>query len=190
MHVAGFMIEKDDVATASPTETLQAAGAKMLEKKIGCLIVLEEAEDNDVDHIPVGIVTKTDFLKAYVNELPLTTTQVKSIMIPKVITVRETLPRDQASRVFARNKTHHAAVVDEAGHFLGVISALDIVRETVRDDQAYPWIRSDDGKFHHPTKEPQSPRSAAAAGDEGMGDHRSSFLAMVDSIREMPFMDD
>jgi len=188
MHVSGFMIKKDDVTTASPTDSLKAAGTKMLEKNIGCLVVLEESKVNDMDHIPVGIVTKSDFLKAYVKELPLTDTAVSSIMNTKIITVRETLARDQASRVFAQNKNHHAVVVNAAGAFLGLISALDIVRETVRDDQAFPWIRSDDGKFHHPTKEPQSPRSAAAA-HEG-GDGRSSFLAMVDSIREMPFMDD
>ena len=186
MHVSGFMIYKKDVATALPTESLKEAGTKILEKNIGCLVVVEEKGGNDMDQAAVGIVTKTDLVAAYVNGLPLETTQVSSIMKTNIITVRDNLPRDQASRVFMRNKNHHAIVVGELGSFLGVISALDIVRETVKDDQAFPWIRSEDGKFHHPT---QSPRSTAAVPHEEH-ERRSSFLDMVDSIREFPFMDD
>ena len=182
MHVSGFMIHKEDVATASPTESLKAAGTKMLEKNVGCLVVLDDT-GKDLDLIAVGIVTKTDFVNAYVKGLPLETTQLRSIMNTKIITVRDNLQRDQAARVFVQNKNHHAVVVSESGAFKGIISTLDIVRETVRDDQAFPWIRADDGKFHHPTT---SPRSTNPSHDE----RRSSFLSMVDSIREMPFMDD
>ena len=187
MHVSGFMIHKEDVATALPTESLKEAGTKMLEKNIGCLVVVEDNQGNDMDQAAVGILTKTDFVQAYVDGLPLETTPVSSIMKTNIITVRDNLPRDQASRVFARNKNHHAVVVSESGSFVGIISALDIVRETVKDDQAFPWIRSEDGKFHHPI---QSPRSTTAVPQEEQVVRRSSFLDMVDSIREFPFMDD
>jgi CBS domain-containing protein len=60
-HVRDVMTK--DVATVSPTTTLMHAGALMLEKRIGCLPVVDEK------NVLVGIITTSDFLKVAISLL-------------------------------------------------------------------------------------------------------------------------
>jgi CBS domain-containing protein len=193
MRVAGFMIPAHRVATAFPSDTLKDAMEDMLAKKIGCLVVLMKENESDQEHVPVGILTKTDFMKAYMKEMPLTTS-VRDIMSTKLVTVRDNINRDQAGRVFEEHKNHHAIVVDGNGKFQGIISAWDIVAECVKDDRAWPWNRSEDGKFHKPneTQAQTSPRTTAEHPPGSPRGFREShaFLDYVDSVRDLPFMDD
>jgi CBS domain-containing protein len=53
-----------DVATVSPSTTLKRAGEQMLEKRIGCLPVVDEK------NMLVGIVTTSDFLRIAIGLLP------------------------------------------------------------------------------------------------------------------------
>jgi CBS domain-containing protein len=53
-----------DVATVSPSTALRQAGALMLEKRIGCLPVVDEK------NVLVGIVISSDFLRVAISLLP------------------------------------------------------------------------------------------------------------------------
>jgi CBS domain-containing protein len=61
-HVRDVMTK--DVATVSPSTALRQAGELMLEKRIGCLPVV------DAKNFLVGIVTTSDFLKIAISLLP------------------------------------------------------------------------------------------------------------------------
>lgn len=61
-HVRDVMTK--DVATVSPSTILRHAGALMLEKRIGCLPVVDEK------NVLVGIITTSDFLKMAISLLP------------------------------------------------------------------------------------------------------------------------
>ena len=168
MHVKAFMVPEDKVVTVSPTDTIKTAMDLMLEHNIGAVVVLVTG----TYHVPIGIVTKTDLMQAYHDNLALNH-PVKEIMASNLATVTETMSRDQAARVLERNKNHHALVVDKNSHFKGLISSWDITVECAKDDRAWPWNRSDDGRFHKPNEVP--------AADEAVtheGSPRSSMVLM------------
>jgi CBS domain-containing protein len=154
MRVSEFMIPADMVVTCSPADTIQNALDLMVTKKIGAVVVLHQSNY----HMPVGIATKSDIVRAYQKGIP-STTHMGEIMSRNLTTMRDTLARDDAAKVFDREKIHHAVVLGENGEFKGLVSSWDIAVECARDARAWPWNRSTDDKFHKPSEEniPVSP---------------------------------
>ena len=188
MRVAAFMIPAKDVVTVGPEESIRKCMDLMLAKKIGAVVVLIHT---DQYHCPIGIVTKTDILRAYHDNVR-TYQPVKDIMSKNLDICTEDMNRDQAARVLEKNKNHHAIVVDSNDHFQGLVSSWDITVECAKDDRAWPWNRSEDGKFHKPSEaadtdilgtSPTSsllhPNSRPVTSRGQMGD---SFRAYVDNL--------
>lgn len=160
MKVSAFMVQAKDVVTVDPLDTIRRAMDLMLEHKIGAVVVLVTG----TYHVPIGIVTKTDLLKAYHDNLTLDHA-VKEIMTRDLLTCSETMNRDQAAAILEKNKNHHAIVVDDNQHFKGLVTAWDITVECARDDRAWPWNRSEDGKVHKPIEtNPRQPASEDTLG--------------------------
>lgn len=186
MRVSGFMIPSKDVATVDPSDSIRKAMDLMLERNVGAVVVLVTG----TYHVPIGIVTKTDLLKAYHDNLTVDHA-VKEIMTKDLLTCSETMSRDQAAAVLERNKNHHAIVVDENQHFKGLVTAWDITVECARDDRAWPWNRHEDGKAHRvdepsaasmatsPTSSMIHPNSRPVVRRSQMGD---SFRAYIDNL--------
>lgn len=181
MLISGFMIPSAKVASCKPGDTAKVALDNMVSKKIGAIIVVSPENANQA----VGILTKTDFVEAYQKGLSLET-PVAQIMSANLQTLRDNLSRDQAAEFFQDNHNHHAVVVDAKGNFVGLISAWDVSTECAKDGKAWPWNRSEDGRFHKPTEtgapEPGSPTSVRR--------ESHTFRDYIDSIRDLPFMDD
>jgi CBS domain-containing protein len=96
MRVSGFMVPTDKVVCCDPKNTIRKVMDTMLEKKIGAVVVLKE-------NVPLGIITKTDIMKAYKDNLTLDHS-AEEIMTTNLETCDETMSRDQAARVLERNK--------------------------------------------------------------------------------------
>ena len=190
MKVSGFMIPAEHVATCEPHDTIKRAVDRMLASKVGCLVVLMKETDFAQRHVPVGIVTKTDLAVAYQKEVSLEHA-VKEIMTHDIQTIRDNVHRDQAAKFFRAQHIHHAVVVNEANQFVGLVSSWDIASECVRDAAAWPWIRTEDGKFHKPTEasDAQTAAQQSSSSPRSLRDSHA-FLDFVDSVRELPFMDD
>lgn len=104
--------------------------------------------------------------------------------------VRDNISRDDASKFFEAKGLHHALVTNEFGTFVGLISTWDIAVECAKDDRAWPYIRSPDGRFHHPNGKdlpqgPSSPRSPSEQGRARSDSH--AFLDYIDSIRDLQY---
>ena len=183
MKVFGFMVPADNVVSCQIGSSLKDALDAMVEKKVGAIVVL----DNTFDKKPAGLLTKSDFLLAYQKGLPLSTTAVEDIMSKHLFCLSKDMHKDEAAKFFERNKVHHGIVTNEDGDFVGLISAYDITADTANEDRAWPWIRSEDGKFHHPFRKttPTAPESPTSVRRDS-----HAFLDYIDSVRGMPFMDD
>lgn len=144
MRVSGFMVPADKVICCDPKDTISQVMGVLLEHRIGAVIVLQSG-------VPVGIVTKTNFLEAYRDNVALDQA-VEGIMSKQLETCVDTMSRDQAAHVLERNKNHHVIVLNKTGGFEGLISAWDIAVECAKDDRAWPWNRSEDGVFHNPNE--------------------------------------
>jgi len=140
----------DQVISARPSDTIRHVMDLMLKHKVGAVVILALG----TYPIPVGIVTKTDLVKAYNAGLQLDR-PVKEIMTKEELlaTCTEHMSRDEAAKILEHNQNHHAIVIDpETKNFRGLLSSWDITVECAKDDRAWPWNRSEDGKFHKPSE--------------------------------------
>jgi predicted transcriptional regulator len=86
--------------------------------------------------LKVGILTKTDLLKAYTFDIKLNH-PVKEIMSVGLLTCDVNMNRDEVAMILEQNKNHHAIVIDpETKLFQGLISTWDITVECAKDDRA------------------------------------------------------
>lgn len=149
MRVAAFMTPATDVHTLTAKDSIQQAMDLMLEHHIGAIVIL--ATDTSARSLPIGIITKTDLIQAYRNEIP-SDWPLQEILRPAdsacydasttsmTTTCTHTMHRDQAARILEKNHNHHAIVLDShTNNFAGLISAWDIVSECAKDDRAVSW---------------------------------------------------
>lgn len=91
------MVPADKVVTCKQTDTIKTVMDLLLEHQIGAVVV-----PNAPDH-PVGIITKTDIVQAYHDNVALDH-KAQEIMQTGLETCDENMNRDQAARILERNK--------------------------------------------------------------------------------------
>ena len=115
------------VVTARPDWSLAAAGRKMAEEKIHCIVVAGVVRRRGREELKWGIVSDEDLVRLCAggdgtwSAGDAARTQI--VAVEPADTVRE------AARVMAENRTGHLVVVEPAtGEPVGVISTLDVAR--------------------------------------------------------------
>lgn len=147
MQLSAFMTPAEKVYTCTANNTIETVLQLFTTRNISAVVILGEYQD------PVGLVTKSDLVRAYQQQVPTTETIGSTLLtctnrIP-LDTVLTTDTRDTAANLMEKRNCHHAIVVDQAGHFAGLVSSWDIAAEVARDARAWPWIRTEDGKIHY-----------------------------------------
>ena len=141
----------------------------------------------------LGILTKTDFVDAYEKQLSLET-PVKDIMTQILACIKANIGRDDAAKFFDNEHKHHAIVIDNDGNYVGLISSWDVASETAKDARAWPWPRD-----AIPQKQKKQQQVVSSTGGGGYSEQISptsvrrdshSFRDYVDSLVDLPFMDD
>jgi CBS domain-containing protein len=136
MLVKDFMIPLPHVKMVRPYASLEVALKLMVDNpECNAIAVIEEGS------IPVGIIAKTDIMKAYQRGLDPKTHKISEVMGLKIETVLDTSTRDVAAKHF--EVTHHknAFVMDKNHKFVGMVNALEVCFEVARADDAWPWNR-------------------------------------------------
>lgn len=106
--------------TIAPDTTLHDASGKMLEYRIGSVIV--------VDQGPIGILTRSDVLRiAYSTETPLTDQQVREGMSKDLVTIEQTSSIETALETMEEHGIKKLPVVHNL-ELLGIITMTDIAR--------------------------------------------------------------
>jgi hypothetical protein len=78
--------------------------------------------------------------------------------------------------------------VDKNAQFRGLVSSWDITVECARDDRAWPWNRTEDGKFHRPGEQlelstsPTTPVDEAHITQQRKSQIGDSFRDYVDNL--------
>ena len=153
MLVKKFMTPRDKVLAVEPDDTVKAVLDKMLDNVHHTAAVVTTGDI----HIPVGIVTKLDLLKAYQAGLDPAAHKIKEVMSKTIETVLDTDTRDAAAKHFEETKHRNAFVINKQNHFVGLVGALDVAIELSRDEHAWPWNREVLDKKY---KVPGSPKCA------------------------------
>lgn len=164
------MIPATKVVAVKPKDTVRIVLDLMLVNEIGALVVLDQTAPRNLDDksdvklpIPIGIITKSDVVMAYQNMVKLDDPCAKIMFKGEMQTCTVDMSRDRAARVLESTHNHHLIVVDPSHkEFLGLISSWDITSECAKDDRAWPFLRSEDGKFHgSPVMQKRAERAAS-----------------------------
>ncbi len=119
LQVADVMSK--DVATACPDETVVAAARVMSERKISCMVVMDNGD-------MTGILTETDVLRRVVrNGKDFYRTTLRQIMSSPVESVPSDLSVLDASEIMGQKRIKRLPIVDE-GKLVGIVTQTDLVR--------------------------------------------------------------
>jgi CBS domain containing-hemolysin-like protein len=138
MKVEQFMVPVAKVEWRDEKASIGDITELFINSSISCCVICKKDGDNI---FPLGMVSKTDLVKAYSKSIPLTEA-VGNIMTSGVISVKPSATRDEAAEVLQKNKVHHAVVTDgDQATMVGLISSWDIARECSLDAAAWPYNR-------------------------------------------------
>jgi len=113
-----------DVWSVEPDATVYEAVAKMAEKNVGALVVME-------DEILVGIISERDYTrKVMLRGKRSRETQVSEIMSTHLTTVGPKESVDHCLQYMTDKRVRHLPVVDH-GKLCGVISIGDLVKHVI-----------------------------------------------------------
>ena len=122
-RVSEFMTSP--VVVVRPSDNLAHVRRLMVRYRVGRVVVIDEAKR------PVGIVTRSDFLKIAGGPLArrsLDTIPVEKIMTPNPVTLKEDRSLREAAKLMLQHNISSLPVVDDKGELVGIITKTDVVR--------------------------------------------------------------
>lgn len=120
VKVGEIMTEK--LESINVLNTAQEAAAKMAEKNVGSLAVLDDSGK------ALGIVTERDLARRVcATDKTSNSMTVGQMMSSPVITVRSSYSLEEAADVMIEKKVRHLLVVDENNEPVGIITPTDLV---------------------------------------------------------------
>ena len=108
------------VVTAAASDTLQAAAARMDERRVGCVVV------TDASNRPTGILTERDLLRAAAAGAEASIGKTSEWMTADPDTVAPDASVQDALRLLMERGYRHLPVVDETG-LIGIVSLRDLI---------------------------------------------------------------
>ncbi|MCE4619898.1 MAG: CBS domain-containing protein [Desulfurococcales archaeon] len=113
---------KETIVSCKPGATLREASAIMAEKKVGSIIVVDEAMRL------LGIFTERDLVRALASGADPDRDRVEDYMTRQVITATPYESLVSASQKMLEHGIRHLPVVDSSGRVIGIISMRDVLR--------------------------------------------------------------
>ena len=122
-----------EVVYANLTESLQSAAAKMAERDIGSIVIIQEGK-------PIGIVTERDFVRrvAALGKDSRTLTVI-DVMSTPLVTVGPECDINTAAKIMTDNNIKRLPVV-EGERLIGIITSFDIAK--VMAEEAQPLLQT------------------------------------------------
>jgi CBS domain-containing protein len=113
-------IMNKEVATAKPDDQLVNAARTMLERKIGCVVVVEGEK-------VVGIVTESDLIRCAASGFDPNQKLVRDVMNSPPVTCTPEAPVEEAYAHMRKNNIRHLPIVDEDGGLVGIVTMKDLI---------------------------------------------------------------
>ena len=127
MKIREILAGKGSRVIAIPaTESVSAGIAKMVEQKVGALLVLNARQE------PAGIITERDILRQYVQKGPdLDKVTLEQVMTRDIIVGTPEMEAEDALTLMTNRRFRHMPVV-EKGQVVGFVSIGDLVKAQLR----------------------------------------------------------
>jgi len=116
------------VQTIAPDNTLLEAVTRMVDMKIGAVLVVE-------DKVIKGIITERDYLRFIAGEgYSAQETPVHKLMTHKVIYSTPEATLDSAMGIMTKARIRHIPIMTE-GRLMGIVSIGDLVKQICEDQE-------------------------------------------------------
>jgi len=115
-------IMNKQVATAKPDDPLVAAAKMMLERKIGCVVVVDDEKGK-----VIGILTEGDLVMCAASGHDPNRTLVKDIMKSPPVTCSPEARVEEAYALMRRNNIRHLPIVDKDDTLVGIVTMKDLI---------------------------------------------------------------
>jgi CBS domain-containing protein len=150
------------IATAKQTDLVKEAASKMIEARIGCLVVVDDKDDHEM----VGVVTERDCMRAIASKPSLNDVILRDIMTANqaIITAKNSISSDDCFRIMLSNNIRHLPLVDEDFVVCRVLSIKDV---------AASMISENDRRIHEKEQEAEYWAWRAINLDESTGSYMS-----------------
>ncbi len=120
----------NSVQTIAPNDTLLEAVTRMVDLKIGAVLVVE-------DNIIKGIITERDYLRFIASEgHSAQETPVHQLMTRKVIYVTPDTTLNSVMAIMTKARIRHIPVMSE-GRLMGIISIGDLVKQISENQEVH-----------------------------------------------------
>ena len=113
-------VMKTDVVILDESVSIQDAASKMIEKKIGCVIISKQGKH-------VGILTEKDFITIAAEGRPLFTT-ISEVMSSPLIGINSEETIWEAAELMKEKNIHKIPVIDN-DKVVGIVTATDLVNQ-------------------------------------------------------------
>ena len=122
MQISTILATKGStVVTVRPQQTLREAVALLVDKRIGAVVVVDEAGH------PIGIVSERDIVRELAKNENLLNEPVSRVMTRDVIVARPGDDTKAVSKTMTVRRFRHLPVMDH-GELVGIISIGDVVK--------------------------------------------------------------
>jgi len=111
-------IMNEYVEAITPNESASEAAKRMLEKDIGSILVVDNGK-------LVGIITKSDYIRAFIKSCRKEDLKVADIMSKPVITCSPETPISEIIHIMRLNGIRHIPVLDK-NKLLGIVTDFDL----------------------------------------------------------------
>jgi len=111
-----------ELCSVGPAATLREAAERMVEERVGCVLVLDEGR-------PCALVTDRDLaLRVLCDRLDAGAVRVGELGLSPPVTLRGDRPLGEAVRFLRRRPFRRLPVVDRGGRAIGILTADDLLR--------------------------------------------------------------
>jgi len=110
-----------EVATAKPEDPLVTAAKTMLERKIGCVVVVADQQK------VIGIVTESDLIRCAASGHDPNHTLVRDMMKSPPVTCTPQAPVEEAYAHMRQNNIRHLPIVNKDGTLVGIVTMKDLI---------------------------------------------------------------
>jgi CBS domain-containing protein len=113
-------IMSKEVATARSDDYLVDAAKTMLQRKIGCVVVVEREK-------VIGIMTESDLVRCTASGFDPSRTHVKDVMSSPPVTCTPQAPVEEAYAHMRKNNIRHLPIVGKDGTLVGIVTMKDLI---------------------------------------------------------------
>jgi len=133
------------MATAKPTDLVKDAAIKMIEARIGCLVVVDAQDENEM----VGVVTERDCMRAIASKPSLSDVIIKDIMTAnkEIVTAKNSISSDDCFKIMLSNNIRHLPLVDEDFVVCRVLSIKDVAASMISENDRRVHEKEEEAEY-------------------------------------------